>query len=396
MAQSETGGATTPEPRPWEAAVGRGGDCLKANARRYRVIARNAARAALQTLRRHRIGIAQARKAELHIALYAPDDTSGCPKAVFRIGGSASAPELQLCYARLRDPETPLYNPGGPLDRNAVRAEMPEAARRRAEGQLGIRGLRDVLREEFWQREISLYTGTALFLAALGFPMTPGVFVVGGVLLLIQGAIRLARNEVRIRLLARRISRDETLHPALHVAAVRRLFARDARLEPEDLAARLARTVLRGDVTVPDLTGADSLKMYVDEDARIAAGGLRPRPVAAESDHHAEPPTPDDLYASENVLTVVFRRPKRLRRTDEGTASAAEPAPESGADGKLDIDDIGQESRVPAKVDIDELGKSGGKTKSGKTSAEDEDVEVVEAEVIPPEEFFKPGGGRSA
>ncbi len=395
MAQAETGGATTPEPRPWEAAVGRGGDCLKANARRYRVIARNAARAALQTLRRHRIGIAQARKAELHIALYAPDDTSGCPKAVFRIGGAPSAPELQLCYARLRDAGTPLHSPDGPLDREAVRAEMPEAARRRAEAWLGIHGLRDVLREEFWQREISLYTGTALFLAALGFPMTPGVFVVGGVLLLIQGAVRLARNEVRIRLLARRISRDETLHPALHVAAVRRLFARAAGLEPEDLAARLARTVLRSEVTVPDLTGADSLKMYVDEDARIAAGGLRPRAIAAESDHHAEPPTPDDLYASDNVLTIVFRRPKRLRGADEETACAAESAPKGSGDGKLDIDDIGQESKVPAKVDIDELGKSGAGGKAG-TTPKDEEVEVVEAEVIPPEEFFKPGGGRTA
>lgn len=401
MDDAETAGARAkaPEPRPWEASVGRGGDCLKANARRYRVVARNAPRAALQTLQRHRIGIARAQNAELHIALYEQNDSSGVPKAVFRVGGTPQAPELQLCYARLRDSEAQLYRPGGPLDKDAVIADMPGAARRRAEAQLGTGGLRDVLDETFWQREISLYTGTAVFLAALGFPMSPGVFVVGAVLLLMQGAIRLAKNEFRLYLAKRRMVYDETLQPALHAAAVRRLFARDVGLDVRDLEARLGQTVLRGEITVPDLSGDNSLKIYVDEDARVAAGALRPLHLGGAKANKGEAPVVEELDASENILTVVFRRPKRVRMAkpdDEVQSDDGAARPQ-----KLDIDDIGQKSKVPAKVDLDELGRGDRQdnvaaSERPNTRRDDEDVEVVDAEVISPEEFFSPGGGRRA
>lgn len=401
--EGSQGSAHGRQPRPWEAAVGRGADCLKANARRYRVVARNAARAALQALHRHRIGLVQALNAELHIALYDPEHAAESPRAVFRIAGSHKSPELHLCYARLQESAAALQAQGGPLDRESVQSEMPHAARRRAESQLGLHGLRAVLTEHFWQREITLYTGTAMFLAALGFPMTPGVFVVGAVLLLIQGAVRLAIHESRIRLLRRRIVRDETLHPALHTAAVRALFARSVGIAPEQLETQLAHTVLGGQVVVPDLGGEHALRLYVDEEARIAAGALRPAWRTEGGRELAPEIAPEDLTASENELTIVFRRPKRVRlnpdaqsETDAG-AQSAESAP-AGQPAKVDIDDIGEKSKVPAKVDLDELGgakrRRAGVSDSGDgQDGSDDDVEVVEAEVIPPEEFFKPGGG---
>jgi len=429
--QDESAAAAQPPPaqpaaasataRAWEAAVGRGEDCLRANARRYKVKARNPARAALSTLRRHGITIAEAQAGNLHLAIYDPEAPNR-PRAVYAVAGRDEAPELQLRYARLHSPETPLHRRGGPLDRQALARAMPGAARFRAEEQLGTRGLRDVLDERFWEREISLYTGTALVLAAFGFPMSLGVFVVGGVILLLQGGMKVLRNELRLRLARRRIARDESLQPVLHTAAIRRLFAEGLNIAPDKLDSRLGATVLSGQVVVPDISGGYRIHLYIDENAAVAVGGLRPARLDAAMPAEEPEVVAEHLTMSENVLTVVFRKPKQARRPATADSDAA-PTPPSQQDAKVDLDDLGRQSRRPSKVDFDEIGRKrprrtpptpptgssvarrDTRTPAKPTTpatadlddmAEVEDAEVVEAEVIDPDGTRKdPGAGHS-
>lgn len=382
------------EPRVWEAAVGRGEDCLKANARRYRVKARNPARAALTTLKRDNMSMVGAFDANLHIAVYPGDNPSGNPVAVLAMGGDVKSPQLVLKYARLQPDDTPLHKRGGPLDRAALHHELPTAARRRAEDQLGYQGFRELITSDYWERELTLYCGTAAVLAAIGFPMSPGVFVVGAIILLIRGLVRLLGQEIRIQLRRRRMIHDPSLQSVLSTSAVRRLFAHGLQVPPEMLGQSLATKVLRGAVTVPDLKGSYALNLFVDEDSRIAAGGLRPAQLDKAVPEANREVTPEDIAHSDNVLTVVFRRPKRRRRHADAAAqrggygAGAEPAAAAGAD-KVDLDDLGALSKTPAKVDIDDLGGSRKSTaKQRPTDADDED-EVVDAEVIDEEQMYK-------
>ena len=386
-----------PQSSAWETAVGRGEACLRANARRYKVKARNAARAALTTLRRHGITITEAQTSNLHIAVYDPGRPN-LPKAVYAVAGDERAPELQLRYARLQSQDTPLYQRGGPLDRVALRAGMPRAARFRAEEQLGTRGLREVMNEQFWEREISLYVGTAVVLAAFGFPMSPGVFVVGGVLLLIRGAFWLLAQELRLWRAKRRIAADESLQPILHTAAIRRLFATGLGIAPDSLDSRLAATVLSGQVIVPDLTGGYSLHMYVDEDAAVAVGALRPAQLNEAVPAEEPDVVSEHISASANLLTVVFRKPKRVRMPQEREREHSVPEARPKEAPKVDLDDLGRQAKKPAKVDFDEIGRKGRdlapapanpspptkRPHTGKNTetADIEDADVVDAEVV--------------
>ena len=381
------------EPRVWEAAIGRGEDCLKANARRYRVKARNPARAALTSLKRDNMSMVGAFDANLHIAVYPGDNPSGDPVAVLAMGGDVKSPQLVVKYARLQPDDTPLHQRGGPLDRAALHREMPTAARRRAEEQLGCQGFRELVTSDYWERELTLYCGTAAVLAAIGFPMTPGVFVVGAIILLIRGLIRLLGQEIRIQIRRRRMIHDPSLQSVLSTSAVRRLFAQGLELPPDMLARQLATKVMRGHVTVPDLKGSHALHLFVDEDSRIAAGGLRPAQLDKAVPEVNREVTPEDLEHSDNVLTVVFRRPKRRRPQMEaepaqtsGAGTNVEPA-EAGPD-KVDLDDLGAQSTRPAKVDIDDLGGSR-RSKARQRPQHGDDEDIVDAEVVEEEQMYK-------
>jgi len=380
------------EPRVWEAAVGRGEDCLKANARRYQVKARNPARAALTTLKRDNMSMVGAFDANLHIAVYPGDNPSGNPVAVFAMGGEVKSPQLVVKYARLQPDDTPLHQRGGPLDRAAMRDELPTAARRRAEEQLGFQGFRELITSDYWERELTLYCGTAAVLAAIGFPMTPGVFVVGAIILLIRGLVRLIGQEIRIQLKRRRIIHDPSLQSVLSTSAIRRLFAHGLQVAPESLGQSLATKVLRGAVTVPDLKGNQALNLFVDEDSRIAAGGLRPAQLDKAVPEANREVTPEDLAHSDNVLTVVFRRPKRKRKPAEAATQSfgagAEPAPAPGPD-KVDLDDLGAQSTTPAKVDIDDMGGAGKSASRQRPRHGEDDEDVVDAEVVEEEHMYK-------
>jgi len=363
-------------PGQWDAVVGHIERCLKPNANRYRVSARNAPRAALQALQRHGARLTDALAGDTHIALFRPDSTEA-PLAVFAVAGEPGAPCLQVRYARLLPDTATPFLPGGPLDSAAVDDEVPRLARRYAEARLGASGLREVLSERFWAREVSLYTGTALVLAALGFPMTPGVFVVGGVLLLLQGAVRLLFREWRLTRAKRRLLRIPAIQDDLREAAARAIFLRvhgvnEARAK-----------VLRGTAIVPDMRRNTPLDLLVDEDARLAAGGLTPA-VDAGDTTLAEPTDLESLAPSDNTLTVVFRRPKTqidpVDTPDEGEAAA-------DGESKPDLDEIGKAASVPAKVDLEDLGaRSTGKgTHPGTDAAadrDDDDIEVIDAELV--------------
>lgn len=379
------------EPRMWEAAVGRGETCLKPNARRYRVTARNPARAALNALKRDNMSMVAAFDANLHIAVYPADNASGNPVAVFAIGGEIKSPQLIMRFARLQPDDVPLHQRGGPLDRDALHHEMPTAARRRAEEQLGFQGFREVINGDYWEQELTLYCGTAAVLAAIGFPMSPGVFVVGAIILVFRGVIRLTGQEIRIQLRRRRIRHDPALQSVLNTSAIRRLFARMLNTAPESLAQRLGHTVVRGAVAVPDLVGEHALHLYVDEDSRVAAGGLRPAKLDTAVPAEDREVTPEDLTHSDNILTVVFRRPRRRRQPRPAESAQAAPPvdarPEDAgqaAQAKVDLDDLGAKS-PPAKVDIDDLGGARGKHEH----AHHDDAEVVDAEVVEEERMYR-------
>ncbi|SDF72063.1 hypothetical protein SAMN05216241_102124 [Limimonas halophila] len=362
--------------------VGREDRCLKPNANRYRVTARNAPRAALHALQRHGVRLTDALAGDTHIALFRPDSTEA-PLAVFAIAGEPGSPALRVRYARLLPETASPYLTGGPLDSQAVDEEVPRLARRRAETRLGASGLREVLSERFWGREISLYTGTALVLAALGFPMTPGVFVVGGVLLLLQGSIRLAVREWRLGRAKRRLLHDPAVQDDLREAAARAIFVRT-----HDLRAGGERPrVVRGTAIVPDIRRTVPLDLLVDEDARLAAGGLTPAVNAGEATP-AEPTDLESLAPSQNTLTVVFRRPKTHI---EPTDSADHPEPAADGEDKPDLDEIGKAARVPAKVDLEDLG-SRHRDNGSAGGDEEEDVEVIDAELVDPDPGAEAGG----
>jgi len=365
-------------PHQWDAVVGHVDRCLKPNANRYRVKARNAPRAALHALQRHGVRLADAIAGETHVALFSPDSTQA-PLAVFAVAGEPGSPRLQIRYARLLPDAASPYLPGGPLDSEAVDTEVPRLARRYAESRLGASGLRDVMRERFWAREVSLYTGTALVLATFGFPMTLGVFVVGGVLLLIQGAVRLSVREWRLHRVKHALLRDPTVQDDLREAAARTIFLRVHNIN----TGTKKPNMLRGTAIVPDVRRTTPLDLLVDEDTRIAAGGLTPT-VNASDATPAEPTDLESLAPSDNTLTVVFRRP---RKDIQPTDPEADAEPAEAAEAKPDLDDIGKSARVPARVDLEDLGsgpRASDSEASGSTQGED-DIEVIDAELVDPE-----------
>lgn len=368
MPSKEAGGIdrsrATSRLRIWDAVVEREDTCLKANARRYRVEAANAPRAALVALRRHGIGAAEAREVGVHIVLYHRNQGE-TPLAVFAIAGTPSVPELQIRFARLAD-GADLRTQGGSLDPNAVEKEIPHAARGIAQARVGSTGLRALRTEAFWQKEIGLYTGTALFLAAFGFPMTPGVFLAGGTVLLLYRAATMGWREFLLIRRVRRDRRDEAMQPELRMMASRNLFLRNHK--ERFLRGDPRNSVLHGPVAVPDLSGDARLRLYVDEDARISLGALTP----GVDDEALEDRLADGsaLSSSENVVTVVFRRPRTATLKQDGLQ-------EDGHDTRPDLDEIGLDLPQPAKVDIEDMG-------SGSHGDAAEPSEIVDAEIIEP------------
>lgn len=366
----------------WEAAVGRGESCLRASSKRYRVVARNAPRAALSALRRHGLSTADAQEANVHIAVYSAERERDEPLAVFAIGGTPQSPALCLRFARMRS-----EGQAAPLATTAVQlgGELRRAARRRAESELGQSGLREVLTERFWEREISLYTGTALVLAAFGFPMSPGVFVVGGILLLTLGGLRLTWKQLRLSVKTSRLARDPELQQVLREAAVRAAFTSHYNADPSASFQRPGRNVHKGELTVPDLHGENALHLYVDEAVVATVGGIGPQATAYGD------PADGNLPDSDNVLTVVFRR---LRRPPRPSTAVEAEKPDDGK--KPDLDDIGREALGPGKVDFDDIGSSkrrlGGKIAamlpSPARAREEEEIEIIDAEII--EDDFDP------
>jgi hypothetical protein len=354
--------AARPPLPEWEAAVAPGARCLAATSCRYRVTARNPARAALAALQRHGLTGEQARAWGMCVAVHLMPDTSH-PRAVFEVAGPAGEPGLRLRYSRLLPATSPLLGAEGPFDANAVAREVPRAARRRAQARIGSSGLAEVLRGTFWQREATLYSSTALVLSAFGFPMSAEVFAVGGVILLIQGAVRLVAHEARIFALARGLLRHPDKAVTLRQDAQRRLFLRAHELLGP--AGRQIRRVLRERVAVPDLTGSSRLMLLIDEDAAVTTGAGARAIVPA-----------DTLPPSDNILTVVFRRPRR-----PADAAAAEAAPAAGA-APAHAEPAGNAApgRTPAlPIPV---------ARSGTGHARDEEIEVIEAELLDPESYY--------
>jgi hypothetical protein len=347
----------------WEAAIAAGPACLRANAPRFRVRARNPARAALAALRRRGLDAAGACASEITIAVYLLPD-AGRPRAVFAMAGRPDAPVLHLRWADLLPPDAPCAGPGGPFDAAAIARELPTAARRLAQRYLGSSGLREVLRGAFWQREATLYSSTALVLSAFGFPMSDGVFVVGGVLLLLQGAVRLGLFELRLAARMRALRRDPAAASQLRAAATRTVFARSHGIAGTDGEPR--RVVLRHQAAVPDLTGPQPLRLLVDEDAAVTTGGPDGA-LGSDGDGFALPD-------SDNCLTVVFRRP---RRSD--LSETAEPVPPRAPDG-------------PAQATG--TAPCGGLPVPAHPTPPEEDIEVIDAELLDPDDdWVRPARG---
>jgi hypothetical protein len=355
----DRGGRARPLMPEWEAAVAPGARCLSPTSARYRIHARNPARAALAALQRHGMTGEQARAWGICVAVHLLPDTTH-PRAVFALDGTAGAPLLQLRYARLLPATSELLSGGNnAFDAAAVAREVPRTARKWAQLRVGSSGVAEVLRGTFWQREATLYSSTALVLSAFGFPMSAEVFAVGGILLLIQGAIRLAAHEGRILALSRAFLRN----PA-HAGHLRQDSQRIMFLRSHDLLAptgRQIRRVLRDRAAVPDLTGPSRLMLLIDEDAAVTTGagayGLVPEETLPQSD---------------NVLTIVFRRPRRADAHDPSPAdrpahpSADAPAAAGGGQGGA--------GRLPARriADPEEI----------------EEVEVIEAELLDPDAYY--------
>jgi hypothetical protein len=249
----------------------------------------------------------------------------------------------------------------GPFDANAVAREVPRAARRRAQARIGSSGLAEVLRGTFWQREATLYSSTALVLSAFGFPMSAEVFAVGGVILLIQGAVRLVAHEARIFALARALLRHPDQAVTLRQDAQRHLFLRAHELLGP--TGRQIRRVLRERAAVPDLTGSSRLMLLIDEDAAVTTGAGARAIVPEET-----------LPSSDNILTVVFRRPQRRPRPapEPEAADATEAAPAGSPPNRLLVPAPG--SRGAPNVD--------------RGARPDDEIEVIEAELLDPDSYY--------
>jgi hypothetical protein len=283
-----------------------------------------------------------------------PDTTH--PRAIYALDGPAGSPMLRLCYARMLPGTSDLLTGrDSPFDANAVAREVPKTARRWAQARVGSSGVTEVLRGTFWQREATLYCSTALVLSAFGFPMSAEVFAVGGILLMMQGAVRLVAHESRILALTRSFLRN----PA-HAGHLRQDSQRILFLRGHDLlgpTGRQVRKVLRERAAVPDLTGATRLMLLIDEDAAVTTGAGAYGRVPEET-----------LPESDNLLTVVFRRPRKPE-VAEPAASAAPAEPASPHPGGA-----GLPAALPARKPAE--------------PAEMEDVEVIEAELLDPEAYY--------
>jgi hypothetical protein len=335
--------------------VAPGPRCLNPTSARYRVQARNPARAALAALKRHGLSGEQARAWGMCVAVHLLPDTTH-PRAVYALAGPAGSPMLRLRYARMLPGTSDLLTGrDSPFDASAVQREVPKTARRWAQARVGSNGVTEVLRGTFWQREATLYCSTALVLSAFGFPMSAEVFAVGGILLMMQGAVRLVAHESRILALTRSFLRNP-----VHAGHLRQDSQRILFLRGHDLlgpTGRQVRKVLRDRAAVPDLTGTSRLMLLIDEDAAVTTGagayGVVPEETLPESD---------------NLLTVVFRRPRK----PEVAARATSPAPAEPA--AAPADHAGLPTAVPARVPAEPV--------------EMEDVEVIEAELLDPEAYY--------
>jgi hypothetical protein len=371
FAQSEA----RPEPVEWDAALGRGESCLKANAQRVRVRGRNPARAALSALKRRGIGVVDAWKLDLNIAVFARGQASP-PRAVFAVAGPAEAPELQLRFARMLPQDSRLHTSDGPLEAEAVWAEVPSVIRRKAEIDLGRLGIRAILTEAFWQREVSVYVGTALVLMALGFPMTPAVFIVGAVLILLHGAARLGWDEVRLRLRRHHIARDPATQSEINRAAGYRVLIRALGLNPDKPLPALGQHVLGGDIAVPDGFADHAVRLLVDEDARVDLGGLSAPGMQDNPEDDGDSITLPD---TDGRVTVVFRsRKPRLQGRGNAPPVDLERETDTHSAGHA-----GSAGGVPAKLDVTEIGS--------RRPSEDEDIEVIDAELLDPDDDVPPG-----
>ena len=346
----------------WEAAVASGARCLNPTSARYRVQARNPARAALAALKRHGVTGEQARARGLCIAIHMLPDTTH-PRAVYALAGTVGSPMLRLRYARLLPGTSDLLSGGAsPFDAGAVAREVPKTARRWAQARVGSNGVTEVLRGTFWQREATLYCSTALVLSALGFPMSAEVFAVGGILLMMQGAIRLIAHESRILALAKLFLRNPVHAGHLRQDSQRMLFLRGHDLLGP--TGRQIRRVLREQAAVPDLTGASRLMLLIDEDAAVTTGagayGIVPEETLPESD---------------NVLTVVFRRPRKpeMPVPADAVEPADRPQPAAGTQPAAP-------SHPPTLPALP--------ARHEEAAAELEDVEVIEAELLDPEAYY--------
>ena len=341
----------------WEAAIAPGARCLNPTSARYRVQARNPARAALAALKRHGLTGEQGRARGLCIAIHMLPDTAH-PRAVYALAGPAGSPMLRLRYARLLPGTSDLLSgKESPFDAAAVAREVPKTARRWAQARVGSSGVTEVLRTTFWQREATLYCSTALVLSAFGFPMSAEVFAVGGILLMMQGAVRLIAHESRILTMTRLFLRNPVHSGHLRQDSQRMLFLRGHDLLSP--TGRQIRRVLRERAAVPDLTGASRLMLLIDEDAAVTTGagayGIVPEETLPETD---------------NVLTVVFRRPRKPEIPVPAEAvGPAEPAHTAANDQPADPGAALPACRVDVPPDL-------------------EDVEVIEAELLDPESYY--------
>ncbi|MDZ7713324.1 MAG: hypothetical protein U5L06_09535 [Rhodovibrio sp.] len=363
-AETWDGGQGSPRERPalpeWEAAIAPGARCLNPTSARYRVQARNPARAALAALKRHGLTGEQGRARGLCIAIHMLPDTAH-PRAVYALAGPAGSPMLRLRYARLLPGTSDLLSgKESPFDAAAVAREVPKTARRWAQARVGSSGVTEVLRATFWQREATLYCSTALVLSAFGFPMSAEVFAVGGILLMLQGAVRLIAHESRILTMTRLFLRNPVHSGDLRQDSQRMLFLRGHDLLSP--TGRQIRRVLRERAAVPDLTGASRLMLLIDEDAAVTTGAGAYGIVPEET-----------LPQSDNVLTVVFRRPRKPEIPVPAEAvGPAETAP-TAADENRPVDP-GPAAALPAcRADV---------------PPELEDVEVIEAELLDPESYY--------
>lgn len=346
----------------WEAAIAPGARCLNPTSARYRVNARNPSRAALAALKRHGLTGEQARAWGMCVAIHALPDVAH-PRVVYAVEGPAGSPMLQLRYARLLPGTSELLAGGkSPFDAGAVGREVPKTARRWAQSKVGSSGVTEVLRATFWQREATLYCSTALVLSAFGFPMSAQVFAIGGILLLMQGAVRLIAHESRILALTRSFLRNPAQAGPLRQDSQRMLFLRGHGLLGP--TGRQIRRVLREQVAVPDLTGASRLMLLIDEDAAVTTGagayGIIPEETLPESD---------------NVLTIVFRRP---RKPDIPVVVDAATSAERAVDRPSDTAGAAPGDQRPAAPPA----------RWTAPATDVEEVEVIEAELLDPDSYY--------